>query len=260
ATVFYMVGEDELAGVANKSIALVAGKEGISAIAAEVVDDLKSYILYLDERINLINENDATKALNIEGVGADVLDTLVSECLIEVVKTRRSVSVHVESGIGQDELKDGLASLVNTAAALKFSGAEQVGDLLGAVCSGMVGLLDNAELTYSPELDLLAKALVAIEMYLEAIKSKLEPDPENLTKAAEALRELGIDFTEVAPVTTNELLIKFEAAQEEVREDDDPFLTELFELRSVFEDSFTSLDLRSRSSIEQLYKAADRLS
>ncbi|MCH0726301.1 hypothetical protein K9U74_34250, partial [Pseudomonas aeruginosa] len=115
-------------------------------------------------------------------------------------------------------------------------------------------------LTYSPELDLLAKALVAIEMYLEAIKSKLEPDPENLTKAAEALRELGIDFTEVAPVTTNELLIKFEAAQEEVREDDDPFLTELFELRSVFEDSFTSLDLRSRSSIEQLYKAADRLS
>ncbi|MFU7548411.1 hypothetical protein, partial [Pseudomonas paraeruginosa] len=85
--VFYMVGEDELAGVANKSIALVAGKEGISAIAAEVVDDLKSYILYLDERINLINENDATKALNIEGVGADVLDTLVSECLIEVVKT-----------------------------------------------------------------------------------------------------------------------------------------------------------------------------
>ncbi|MEQ1053777.1 response regulator [Pseudomonas aeruginosa] len=260
ANVFYMVGEDELAGVANKSIALVAGKEGISGIAAEVVDDLKSYILYLDERINLINENDATKALNIEGVGADVLDTLVSECLIEVVKTRRSVSVHVESGIGQDELKDGLASLVNTAAALKFSGAEQVGDLLGAVCSGMVGLLDNAELTYSPELDLLAKALVAIEMYLEAIKSKLEPDPENLTKAAEALRELGIDFTEVAPVTTNELLIKFEAAQEEVREDDDPFLTELFELRSVFEDSFTSLDLRSRSSIEQLYKAADRLS
>ncbi|MBF3348483.1 hypothetical protein HKW91_43475, partial [Pseudomonas aeruginosa] len=88
--------------------------------------------------------------------------------------------LHVESGMGQDELKDGLESLVNTAAALKFSGAEHVGGLLTAVCSGLVGLLEDGELTYSPELDLLAKALVAIELYLEAIHAKLEPDPDYL--------------------------------------------------------------------------------
>lgn len=259
ANVFYMVGEDEMAGVANKALAIVAGSETTDSLGAEVVDDLKSYILYLDERINLINQNDATKALNIEGVGSDVLDTLVAESLVEMVKTRRSVSVHVESGIGQEELRAGLEALVGTAAALKFSGAEQVGDLLSGVCSGMVGLLDNGDLTYSPELDLLAKALVAIEVYLEAIHSKLEPDAENLKKSGEALRQLGIEVSEVVPVTTHELLLKFEAAQEDEREDDDPFLTELFELRSIFEDCYTNLDLRSRQNIEQLYKAADRL-
>lgn len=259
ANVFYMVGEDELAGVANKAVSVTAGAATVASISSAMVEDLKSYILFLDERINLINENDATKALNIEGVSADVLDTLVAESLVEVVKTRRSVSLHVESGMGQDELKDGLESLVNTAAALKFSGAEHVGGLLTAVCSGLVGLLEDGELTYSPELDLLAKALVAIELYLEAIHAKLEPDPDYLRKAGDALRERGIDFTEVVAVTSNELLLKFEAAQGVPAEEEDPFLTELFELRKVFEDSYTSLDLRSRQRMDELYQCADRL-
>ncbi|HHH9441230.1 TPA: response regulator [Pseudomonas aeruginosa] len=259
SNVFYMVGEDELAAVANKAISVTAGATTVASISDSMVEDLKSYILFLDERISLINENDATKALNIEGVSADVLDTLVAECLVEVVKTRRSVSLHVESGMGQDELKEGLESLVNTAAALKFSGAEHIGGLLTAVCAGLVGLLDNGELTYSPELDHLARALVAIELYLEAIHAKLEPDPDYLRKAGDALRERGIDFTEVVPVTSNELLLKFEAAQGAEGEDEDPFLTELFELRNVFEDNYTSLDLRNRQRMNELFRSADRL-
>lgn len=260
-SVFYMVNENELAGVATKALSRVEHIHNPAGFDdSAMLENLLTDILFLDERINGVESNEAIRALNITGVKPDVITIVISEGLAALAQTRKLITQHVDGGTGPDDLKEGLQSLQQASSALAFVGAEQVSILMNGACQAFINLLDQGSIQHSPSLSLAARAMVAIEIYLTSIKENLEPSPDLLTKSEQSLSQLGIKIAHVETVNTNVLIQQFEAQAEHQIEEENPFLSEINELRFTLEKAHVSPEIRKRAAMDTVFKAADRLS
>lgn len=262
ASVFYMVNESEMAAVAAKSLARVEKVASVDGFTPEVIEKLKSDFMFLDEHIRRLDSNESIQSLRIPGVKPDVIASVVEQAIQELALTRRSITDHLDSGTGIEDLRTGLSRLVGASAALTFTGLTRAGLVLNGSCQGFLSQMTEQGIKGSSALDMSARALVAVESYLAAILAGMAPSPTLMTRAEEALSELNIQVEHVEVVSPSELMNKFEAAiaTDEVEEsDENHFLSEIFELRKIFEPVLLKPDVRDRKTMEHLYKAADRL-
>lgn len=262
ASVFYMVNESEMAAVAAKSLTRVDKVQDVTGFTDEIIESLKGDFMFLDEHIRRLDSNESIKSLRIQGVKPDVIANVVEQAIQELALTRRSITDHLDSGTGIEDLKSGLKRLVGAGAALSFTGLTRSGLILNGSCQGFLSEMSEQGIKQSRGIEMAARALVAVEGYLEAILAGVEPSPTLLSKAEEALAELGIQVNHVDVVTPTELMAKFEAALTSVEEqetDENHFLSEISELRKVFEQVLQKPDVRDRKTMENLYKASDRL-
>lgn len=262
ASVFYMVNENELAAVAAKSLTRVEKVTSVDGFTDPLVEALKTDFMFMDEHIRNLGSKESVRSLKIPGVQADVVAEMVDQAIKELAKARRSITDHLDSGSGRDDLISGLEGLVRSAAALSFTGLTRVGQVLNGSCQGFVGEMTESGIKPSQAIDLSARALVAVESYLVAISTNVEPSPSLMTKAEEALGALGIHIDQFEAASTSELLEKFEAAKTldaDLDSDENHFLSEIFDLRKVFEALLQNPDCRDRSSMDVMYKAAERL-
>uniref|UniRef100_UPI001967D732 Hpt domain-containing protein n=1 Tax=Pseudomonas syringae TaxID=317 RepID=UPI001967D732 len=262
ASVFYMVNESEMAAVAAQSLARVEKVSTVDGFTTEVIEKLKSDFMFLDEHIRRLDSNESIQSLRIPGVKPDVIASVVEQSIKELALTRRSITDHLDSGAGIEDLRSGLNCLVGASAALSFTGLTRAGLVLNGSCQGFLSQMTEQGIKGSTAVDMSARALVAVESYLAAILAGMAPSPTLMTRAEEALSELNIQVEHVDVVSPSELMEKFEAAiaTDEVNEsDENHFLSEIFELRKIFEPVLLKPDVRDRKTMEQLYKAADRL-
>ncbi|SBW84262.1 histidine kinase [Pseudomonas veronii 1YdBTEX2] len=262
ASVFYMVNESEMAAVAAQSLARVEKVASVDGFTTEVIEKLKSDFMFLDEHIRRLDSNESIQSLRIPGVKPDVIASVVEQAIKELALTRRSITDHLDSGTGIEDLKSGLSRLVGASAALTFTGLTRAGLVLNGSCQGFLSQMTEQGIKGSRAIDMSARALVAVEGYLSAILAGMAPSPTLMTRAEEALGELNIQVEHVDVVSPSELMEKFEAAiaTDVVDEsDENHFLSEIFELRKIFEPVLLKPDVRDRKTMEQLYKAADRL-
>ncbi|KPC02196.1 response regulator (plasmid) [Pseudomonas amygdali pv. lachrymans] len=262
ASVFYMVNESEMAAVAAQSLARVEKVATVDGFTTEVIEKLKSDFMFLDEHIRRLDSNESIQSLRIPGVKPDVIASVVEQSIQELALTRRSITDHLDSGTGIEDLKSGLSRLVGASAALTFTGLTRAGLVLNGSCQGFLSQMTEQGIKGSTALDMSARALVAVESYLAAILAGMAPSPTLMMRAEEALNELNIQVEHVDVVSPSELMDKFEAAiaTDDVDEsDENHFLSEIFELRKIFEPVLLKPDVRDRKTMEQLYKAADRL-
>lgn len=264
ANVFGMINQDDLEATANANLAEVHAVRSRDDLSDSVIEQVKTQILFLDQRLNSLEANEAARILNIEGVSAEIVTTVVRESLNELIAVRNKISVHVASGAGEGNLLSAIEKLNDTAAAFSFAGNDYIAQLITGVANAVISLVDNGKLAESEQLELAARALVTIEMYFSALDEKLTPDPALLTESERALRALGITAQLVRPVSRNELLEKFEeakmaAAQPGSDDDTDPVLVETLELRPVFESIIGNPDLRNRKRFVELHDSCFRL-
>lgn len=261
ANVFSMIGEDKLAASTNAMLSSVVNIDNQGMLSDEIVEEIKSQVLFVDQQLSQFEANDATKALMIEGIGADVVTALVLETQREIISVRKKIAIHVESGIEADSLLEGLENLSSTATAFEFAGGLNVSSLLKGITSGLVSLVDDRRLTNSESLDLAARALVAVEMYFDALINDLAPDHRMLSHAEEALSELGVSVAQVQSVSKHELLLKFNEGigGGDAKSDEDPFLAEIFDLREYFETVLSSPEFHNYRNYLNLYDASSRL-
>ncbi|MDM1712496.1 response regulator [Pseudomonas sp. 165] len=261
-SVFYMVNESEMAAVAANSLARVAKIDAVSGFTTELIESLKGDFMFLDEHIRRLDSNETIQSLRIPGVQPDIIANVVEQAIIELAKTRRSITDHLDSGTGTDDLKIGLQRLVGAGAALSFTGLKRAGLLLNGSCQGFLSEMTDQGIKQSPAIEKSARVLVAVEGYLSAVVAGIEASPTLLNSAEDALEELGIKLNHVDVVSSSELMKKFEAAiasdDQQVGEENH-FLSEIFELRKVFEQALQKPDVTDRASMEHLYKAAERL-
>ncbi|MBM5458930.1 response regulator [Pseudomonas sp. P66] len=261
-SVFYMVNESEMAAVAANSLARVAKIDAISGFTSEIIESLKGDFMFLDEHIRRLDSNESIQSLRIPGVKPDVIANVVEQAIIELAKTRRSITDHLDSGTGIDDLKTGLQRLIGAGAALSFTGLTRAGLLLNGSCQGFLSEMTEQGIKQSPPVEMSARVLVAVEGYLTAILAGIEPSPTLLNRAEDALVELGIEVNHVDVVSSTELMKKFEAAiasDDQQDGEENHFLSEIFELRKVFEPILQKPNVTDRRSMEHLYKAAERL-
>tara|TARA_Y100000296_G_scaffold87392_1_gene132945 strand:- start:6689 stop:12277 length:5589 start_codon:yes stop_codon:yes gene_type:complete len=261
ANVFSMIGEDHLAASTNAMLSDVISIDTQDKLSPAIVDGIKTQVLFIDQQLSQLEANDATKALMIEGISADVITALVLETQREIISVRKKISIHVESGIEVDSLLEGLEKLSNTATAFEFSGGLNISNLLKGVASALVSLVDDRRLTNSESLDLAARSLVAVEMYFDALINDLAPDRRMLTYAEDALGSLGVSVEHVQSITKHDLLLKFNEGMDEGEkyQDEDPFLAEIFELRGHFEVVISNPEITNYQNYLNLFDASSRL-
>ncbi|NVL50020.1 response regulator [Pseudomonas syringae pv. actinidiae] len=145
------------------------------------------------------------------------------------------IATHVDSGVGPEKLLSALDSLRELACVYEFAGSITIANILAAIVTVISAEVRDTILSESPKLNLAARALVSIEMYLGYINSKLQPPATLIEVATAAVRDIGLDVSEFRTITHSDLLAKFEAS---ASEDDglDALLREIFELRPIIED------------------------
>jgi chemotaxis protein histidine kinase CheA len=262
SNVFGMINHDELETVASATLSAVQSVRSQEDLTDALIDQVKNQILFLDQRLNSLEANEAARILNIEGVSAEVVSTVVRESLNELIAVRNKISAHVASGAGEENLLLAIEKLNDTAAAFSFAGNDYIAQLISGVASAILSLVDNGKLAESGQLELAARALVTIELYFSALDDELTPDPNLLSESESALRQLGITAQLVSPISRNELLAKFEEARmviEPAAANSDPVLVETLELRPIFESVSGNPDLRNRKRFEELHNACIRL-
>lgn len=262
SNVFGMVNHDELETIASATLAAVHAVRSQEDLTDTLIDQVKNQILFLDQRLNSLEANEAARILNIDGVSAEVVSTVVRESLNELIAVRNKISAHVASGAGEENLLLAIEKLNDTAAAFSFAGNDYISQLISGVASAILSLVDNGKLTESGQLEIAARALVTIELYFSALDDDLTPDPKLLSESESALRQLGITAQLVSPISRNELLAKFEEARlvvEQPAVDSNPVLVETLELRPIFESVSGNPDLRNRKRFEELDNACFRL-
>ncbi|WGK63388.1 response regulator (plasmid) [Halopseudomonas sp. SMJS2] len=261
ANVFSMIGEDKLSASTNAMLSIVVDIDQQRMLSEEIVEKIKTQVLFVDQQLSQLEANDATKALMIEGISADVITALVHETQREIISVRKKIAIHVESGIETDSLLEGLENLSSTATAFEFSGGVNISNLLKGVASALITLVEDRRLTNSDRLDLAARALVAVEMYFDALINDLAPDHRMLTHAEEALSNLGVSVEHVHTFTSHDLLLKFDEGIDgaDANVDDDPFLAEIFELREHFEVMLSNPEIQRYQNYKNLYEASSRL-
>lgn len=260
ASVLYVVNESELAAVAATAL----GRVDHITVAVDFTEDhieaLKTDFMFLEKHIKGLGVGRGVKSLEIPGLDPSVLHTIISESIRELARTRRLVAGHLNSGAPADDLRSGLVGLMSAAAALEVTGLTQVSQVLSGVCQSFISETDLTGLRASETVALSARALVAVEGYLNALDSDLEPSPKLLQRGAEALGSLGLRIDYIEPVTSSELLVKFEQARryDDTSSDENHFLTELIELRRLLE-GLLKQSIAESGMLDQLYELSERL-
>lgn len=263
ASVFYMVNESELAAIAANAMARVEGVTSPTEFNDDLVESLKADFMFLDERIDHLDANDAVRALKIPGIKPEVVDIVVAEALKTLAMTRRLVTNHMDSGASSGDLKDGLSHLLDAANALEYTGVTFASQVLNGSCQAFLSLLENGSIVPSASVDKAACALVAVEVYLQSISQRLEPAPSLLEQAAKALAEVGITIQKAESITSSELMSKFEEAKIQnglLPDDADAhFHSEILELRVELEKALDGKNNHLRKPMNDLYMVAERL-
>lgn len=258
SNIFFMINDDELASIARTACGRLNDDPQLHDLNHDVLEGLKGDLLYLDARIKNLTENPATKALGIDGVEPAVVANVVAESLKALVGVRRAIGLHVDSGEARGDLRDGLEELVQVAAVTTFTGALKVGSILKGVATSLIGLLDANALTHGEPYDNAARALVAVEIYLDSIHSGFDPDPGLLDKAVAALSSNQIDLGDFKAPQHSDLMELFEACESQVG-DDDALLAELSEVRSLLESFVTAPKFDDQPLLQSVHQACDRI-
>ena len=164
----------------------------------------------------------------------------------------------MDSGEARGDLRDGLEELVRVAAVTTFTGALKVGSILKGVATSLIGLLDANALTHGEPYDNAARALVAVEIYLDSIHSGFDPDPGLLDKAVAALSSNQIDLGDFKAPQHSDLMELFEAG-DRLTGDDDALLAELSEVRSLIESFVTAPKFDDQALLQSVHQACDRI-
>lgn len=258
SNIFFMINDDELASIARTACGRLNDDPQPHDLNQDVLEGLKGDLLYLDARIKNLTENPATKALGIDGVEPAVVANVVAESLKALVGVRRAIGLHVDSGEARGDLRDGLEELVRVAAVTTFTGALKVGSILKGVATSLIGLLDANALTHGEPYDNAARALVAVEIYLDSIHSGFDPDPGLLDKAVAALSSNQIDLGDFKAPQHSDLMELFEAG-DRLTGDDDALLAELSEVRSLIESFVTAPKFDDQALLQSVHQACDRI-
>lgn len=235
ANIFGIFDEDELSEVSFYLADSLKGVTSPQQFTPEVIETVKTQILFLDSRLTNMRRNEAADLLQIENVTPDVIDRIATETTAELKKVSQMIATHVDSGVGSDKLLAALDSLRELASVYEFAGSITIANILAAIVTVISAEVRDSVLAESPKLTLAARALVSIEMYLGYITSKLQPPSTLIEVATSAVRDMGLDVSEFRTITHSDLLAKFEASGSE---DDgmDPLLREIFELRPIIEE------------------------
>lgn len=259
-SVLYVVNESELAAVAASALGRVDHVKASDDFKEHVIEALKADFMFLEKHIRGLAIGRGVKSLQIPGLDPFVLHAIIEESIRELARTRRLVAGHLNSGASVDDLRGGLVGLMSAAAALEVTGLTQVSQVLSGVCQSFVSEIDLTGLRASQTVALSARALVAVEGYLNALASDLEPSPKLLKSGAEALESLGLQIEYIEPVTSSELLVKFEQARHHyaIGSDENHFLSELIELRRLLE-GLAKQSVSTSENLDQLYELSERL-
>ncbi|ELQ8317793.1 response regulator [Pseudomonas aeruginosa] len=259
ANIFGIFNETELSEVSFYLADAVKGVKSPSEFTPEVIETVKNQILFLDSRLTHLRRNEAADLLQIENVTADVIERIATETTAELKKVSHMIATHVDSGVGSDKLLTALASLRELASVYEFAGSLSIAKILAAIVNVISDEVRGSVLDESERLTLAARALVALEMYLQYITSNLHPPATLIEAANSAVRELGQDVREFRIVSHSDLEAKFDASS---TEDDglDALLREIFELRPIIEELQRESADHKRTQLSQYAAACLRLS
>lgn len=235
ANIFGIFDEAELSEVSFYLADALKGVTSPQQFTPEVIETVKTQILFLDSKLTNMLRNEAANHLQIENITPDVIDKIATETTAELKKISQMIATHVDSGVGSDKLLSALDSLRELACVYEFAGSITIANILAAIVTVISAEVRDSVLAESPMLTLAARALVSIEMYLGYITSKLQPPSTLIEVATAAVRDMGLDVSEFRTISHSDLLAKFE---ESATEDDGlhPLLREIFEVRPVIED------------------------
>ncbi|MPQ69265.1 response regulator [Pseudomonas sp. MWU12-2323] len=235
ANIFGIFNESELSEVSFYLADMVKGVDTPSAFTPEVIQSVKTQILFLDSKLIHMQRNEAADQLQIENVTADVIDRIANETFVGLKKVSQMIATHVDSGAGPEKLLSALHSLLELANVYEFAGSLTIANILAAIVTVITDDVNEGVLGESENLTLAARALVSVEMYLQYITSNLQPPANLIETATIAVRGMGLDVSEFRIVSHSDLLSKFEASSSE---DDslDALLSEILELRPTFEE------------------------
>lgn len=258
ANILGIFDESELSEVSFYLADSVKGVTSPEQFTPEVIETVKTQILFLDSKLINMRRNEAADHLQIENVTPDVIDRIATETTADLKKVSQMIATHVDSGVGSDKLLAALDSLREVASVYEFAGSITIANILAAIVTVISEEVRDSVLAESPKLTLAARALVSIEMYLGYIISKLQPPASLIEVATIAVRDMGLDVSEFRSITHSDLLAKFEASG---TEDDglDPLLREIFELRPIIEEFHKDEVSKGSSQINQYSAACLRL-
>jgi chemotaxis protein histidine kinase CheA/CheY-like chemotaxis protein len=258
ANIFGIFNETELSEVSFYLADAVKGVKSPAEFTPDVIETVKNQILFLDSRLTHLRRNEAADLLQIENVTADVIERIATETTAELKKVSHMIATHVDSGVGSDKLLAALASLRELASVYEFAGSLSIAKILAAIVNVISDEVRGSVLDESERLTLAARALVALEMYLQYITSNLHPPATLIEAANSAVRELGQDVRDFRIVSHSDLEAKFDASS---AEDDglDALLREIFELRPFIEELQRESSAYTRSQLAQYAAASLRL-
>ena len=235
ANIFGIFDQVELSEVSFYLADAVKGLKSPADFTPDVMDTVKTQILFLDSRLINMQRNEAADHLQIQNVTPDVVDRIATETTAELKKVSHLIATHVDSGVGPEKLLTALGSLRELASVYEFAGSVAIAKILAAIVTVISDEVREGMLSESPKLTLAARALVSIEMYLQYITSKMPPPATLIEAANTAVREMGLDTVEFRIVSHSDLLAKFEASS---ADDDglDALLREIFDVRPSVEE------------------------
>lgn len=235
ANIFGIFDQAELSEVSFHLADAVKGLNSPADITAEIVETVKTQILFLDSRLINMQRNEAADHLQIHDVTPDVIDRIANETSAALKKISHMIATNVDSGVGPEKLLAALGSLRELASVYEFAGSLSIAKILAAIVQVISDEVRDGVLAETPRLVLAARAMVAVEMYLQYINSKMQPPPTLIDVANAAVAEMGLDTATFTIVSHSDLLAKFDASSSE---DDglDALLQEIFEVRPSIEE------------------------
>lgn len=258
ANIFGIFDQTDLSEVSFHLADAVKGLRGPTDISAEVIETVKTQILFLDSRLINMQRNEAADHLQIQGVTPDVVDRIATETSAELKKVSHIIATHVDSGVGPEKLLAALGSLRELASVYEFAGSHSIAKILAAIVRVISDEVREGVLVETHQLVLAARAMVAVEMYLQYINSKMQPPPSLIDAANKAVSEMGQDTATFRVVTHSDLLAKFEAssADEDVF---DALQREIIDVRTSIEDVQKSSTQDAADHLAQFAAASLRL-
>ena len=169
ANIFGIFNESELSEVSFYLADMVKGVDTPAAFTPEVIQTVKTQILFLDSKLIHMQRNEAADQLQIENVTADVIDRIANETFAELKKVSHMIATHVDSGVGPEKLLSALHSLHELANVYEFAGSLTIANILAAIVTVISDDVNESVLGESENLTLAARALVSVEMYLQYI-------------------------------------------------------------------------------------------